>query len=497
MREYIVLFNIILSASAWAAEPPLTWAAPGAAAAPATAVATPTGADGAARDIGRFIDAKTMESIRADVLADPSAVAPSSPERPPVAAGKKNNRTDAVATPIDQKPSGVPRLDPFAVPASVSGSPRPSATTPGASSASQSTLAAESAPAGDGKSILSQTSSSVRDGAVVGGTRESRGGEIVITDTKKPSRGINVRHEMPSVRHITMSPGNKWFGGDDVEIAISPIFDIVMQMPDAVDWFNPSSDSLVVEKVPKTPNLLKLKLKPIDNPVPMSLQVVDVYQKIWTFTVVGVKADLAMEYPKTIMINKKIITKTIIGAKNPNSIINALPIDYAVQVAVGDAPNTSEFKIEPRGATYMHHEGYATYLFAVSRKDGSAVEKTGGDVPNLKFTMWANNHRIDGGSLASGGSAGTGAQNDPASAGLTRDVEWTVDTNHLSKSETRRNGRETYIVICQVRASILDLEDWGSAFITVSDSTGYTRLDFLPYSRDFRAPGPNQDSGEN
>jgi hypothetical protein len=344
----------------------------------------------------------------------------------------------------------------------------------------------------DNNSILERTSSTMAsDQNLPGTSRSNAPTEIVITDSKNPSRGINVRHEMPSVRHVTMSPGNKWFGGDDVEISISPIFDIVMQMPEAIDWFNPSSDSLLVSKIPNQPTLLKLKLKPIDSPVPMSLQIVDVNQKIWTFTVVGVRADLATEYPKTIIINKKVVTKTQIGAKNPSSIINALPVDYAVQMVVGDAPNTSEFKVDLLGATYMHHEGYAQYLFGISKKDGGAFEKIGTDAtPALKFTMWANNHRIDGGGNKYEKSS------DDQSVGLTKKVEWTIDTSTLSKAATRKSGKETYIVICQVRASILDLEDYSSAFITISDKSGYTRFDFKPYSRDFRAPTSYQENGE-
>ena len=330
--------------------------------------------------------------------------------------------------------------------------------------------------------------------------KESRNNEIEITNSNRPTRGINVRTEMPSVRHITMSPGNKWFGGDDVEIAISPIFDIVMQMPDSVEWFNPSSDSLIVEKVPKQPTMLKLKLKPIQSPVPMSLQIVDVYQKIWTFTVIGVKADIATEYPKTILVNKKVVRKTVIGSRNPSSILNALPIEYAVQVVVGDLPNTSEFKPALVGSTYMHHEGYATYLFSVSKKDGSAFEKVAqGQGPNLKFTMWANGHRIDGGGLTASGDAGSPTNSDKESttSGLTRDVEWTIENASLSKAATHKNGKETYIVICQVRASLLDLEDWVGSFVTISDSSGYTRFDFAPYRREFRASSTAQDNEEN
>jgi hypothetical protein len=468
-----------------------------------------------ASSVQNFVDPKTMDMIRADlskINMEPAAVSKQIKNKPvsnsslnqpmkvtvssnedllaskersggdvkpaPSTADGQKGLTSAKPAPANNDRTAVlPAIDPFA----------PEAQFEPARSEPRDERKASSSPG----SVLGAASSSVPTESSVPAIREGRNNEIVITDSKKPTRGVNIRHEMPSVRHITMSPGNKWFGGDDVEIAISPIFDIVMQMPDPIEWFNPSSDSLTVSKIPNHPTLLKLKLKPIENPVPMSLQIVDVNQKIWTFTVVGVKADLATEYPKTLIVNKKIVKKTIIGARNPQSIINALPLDYAVQMVVGDQPNTSEFQISLLGATYMHHEGYATYMFSVARKDGSSIEKNTADqTPNLKFTLWSNNRRIDGGGLK------MQKESEESVGGLSRDVEWTVDLENLSKSASKKNGRETLIVICQVRASILDLEDWRSAFITVSDSAGYTRFDFQPYSRDFRAPNSYQESEE-
>jgi hypothetical protein len=482
MNKYILAL-LLAQTTVHAADLPLTWAnnidaailkANGVNEAQADKAAAPVvSQDGHARvlggDMGVFLDDKSINEIRkmsaAPQTTKKNEVEKSSPESQPQKKSTPPVEPDPTPTAPNASASAA-ALDPFDVKASA---PAPTA------GARHSTAQAAA------NDLLANIAADTKP-ETISGSRDSKNNEIVITDSKNPTRGINVRREMPSVRHITMSPGNKWYGGDDAEIVISPIFDIVVQMPESIDWFNPSSDMLTVQKVPNNPNMIKLKLKPIENPVPMSLQIVDNTQKIWTFTVIGVRADLAMEYPKTIIVNKKVVKKTVLGATNPGSIVSALPLDYAVQMVVGDAPNTSEFKVELMGSTYKHYEGYATYIFNVSRRDGSTFEKlTTSHIPNLKFTLWANQQRVDGGGLKL-------QKDDEGPAGMSRDVEWTVDTMYLSKSATRKNGRETYVVICQVRASVLDLEDWESAFITVADSSGYTRFDFEPYKRDFRAP---------
>lgn len=423
----------------------------------------------------------------ADQPAEPNLARPVTPESVAVAVNPLTVITDIGAAAESTASKQATKIEQAAVYA-------PSSNNPFTDSSSPVTKRLE--PASD-DTITGRAGRSMSAGGAI--SSKSNESEIEITDSHKPTRGVNVRHEMPSVRHITMSPGNKWFGGDDVEVAISPIFDVILQMPDSVEWFTASNEALTVEKVPKQPTMLKLKLKPINNPVPMSLQIVDVYQKIWTFTVIGVKADLATEYPKTLLVNKRVVRKTVIGSSNPNSILNALPLEYAIQAVVGDLPNTSEFKTELAGATYMHHEGYATYLFSVSKKDGSNFEKMAqSKTPNLRFTLWANGHRIDGGGVTTQGSKKPDpTADDSAPSVMTRDVEWTIETSTLSKSATRKSGKETYIVVCQIRTSLIDLEEWNDVFITISDAGSYSRFDFKPYRREFRAPSSSQDdSGE-
>lgn len=287
---------------------------------------------------------------------------------------------------------------------------------------------------------------------------------IKIGATKQ--RGINVKSEVPSVRHVTMSPASKRFGGDDVEIGISPIYDVLIQMPEQVEYFRSSNAALAVTPVTSNANMVTLKLSAVDDAVPISLHLVDVAQNIYTFTIIGMPADLAFEYPKTIIVNKRIASKTTLGARNPASVINAMDVDDAIQIVVGDVPKTSNFSVEFISGKYQHYEGYAQYAFRLFRGDKGKI-----DAKRLNFTIWANDKRLDSGNAFSS----------------SRNVEWTVEPV-LSRRESRRRGYDVLRVFVQIRASILDLEDWTSAFITVNDSAGYTRSDFPPLVRSFRAP---------
>ena len=89
----------------------------------------------------------------------------------------------------------------------------------------------------------------------------------------------------------------------------------------------------------------------------------------------------------------------------------------------------------------------------------------------LFFTIWANNKRLNAGNKYSS----------------SKEIEWTIEPL-LSKRDSRKNGTDTIRVFVQIKASILDLEDWMSAFITVSDIASYTRYDFKPMIRSRRAP---------
>ena len=316
-------------------------------------------------------------------------------------------------------------------------------------------------------------SGAVSDIPVPSGTQGPEGagrgqtqGQIPIRVSSSGKRGININSEVPSVRHVTMSAASKRFGGDDVEIAISPLYDVLIQMPEAVEYFRSSNSLLQVTSIQSNPNLVTLKLSPTDTVVPISLHLVDVSENIYTFTVVGQPADLAWEYPKTIIVNKRIATKTILGSSNPKSVIDAMDVDDAIQLVVGDVPRTGEYEVEMVSGKYQHYEGYAQYAFRIFKKDKSDI-----DTEKLKFTIWANEKRLDGGSLYSS----------------SRNVEWVVEPM-LSARETRRRGQKVLRVFVQIRASILDLEEWESAFITVGDGLGYSRFDFQPIIRPFRAP---------
>lgn len=291
-------------------------------------------------------------------------------------------------------------------------------------------------------------------------------GQIPIKIGRNKQRGVNVNHEVPSVRHVTMSPASKRFGGDDVEIGISPIYDVLIQMPEQVEYYRSSSGVLSISAVASNPNMIALKLSPVDNVLPMSLHIVDVQQNIYTFTIIGMPADLAWEYPKTIIVNRRLATKTALGAKNPRSVIDAMDVDDAIQIVVGDVPKTSEYTVELVSGKYQHYEGYVQYAFRMFRTDKASINPE-----DLKFTIWANDKRLDAGNAYSS----------------SRNVEWTIEPI-LSRRESRRTGYDVLRVFVQIRASILDLEEWTNAFVTVSDKVGYSRQDFTPIIRPFRAP---------
>ena len=294
----------------------------------------------------------------------------------------------------------------------------------------------------------------------------SNGNILIKNATSYSKKGINIGVEMPSVRHLTMSPGSKKFGGDDVEIAISPLFDVILQMPDQIEYFRASNQILSVQTVPGNLNTIALKLNPVSDLVPMSLHLIDVNQNIYTFTVIGLPADLSYEYPKTILVNKRMSKKTIIGSKNPDSIFESMDIDDAIQVTVGDIPKTQEYFAEIVSFKYKHHEGFATYGFRIYKKDGTTVEPS-----DVTFTMWADDKRLDGG----------------PEYRSSREVEWTIHPI-LTSRETKRRGYTVLRVFLQVTASILDIEEWKNTFITISDKNGYTRFDFKPITRPIRPP---------
>ena len=304
------------------------------------------------------------------------------------------------------------------------------------------------------------------------GQQPRRGGQATISKSNNPARGINVQKEVPSVRHVTMSPASRKLGGDDVEIIISPIFEVLMKMPNDIEFFKTSSSLLTINEVQSNPNLITLKLSDkTGNTIPISLHLVDTEQQIYTFTIIGEPADLDREYPKTIIVNKRRSKDIKIGLSNPTSILEAMDINDAVQLVVGDVPETSEYNVKLTSLNYMHHKGYAMYGFQVFRKDKQKIPRRKNGSPALKFTIWANDKRLNAGNKYSS----------------SKEIEWTIEPL-LSKRDSRRNGTDTIRVFVQIKASILDLEDWTSAFITVSDSASYTRHDFKPMMRSRRAP---------
>jgi hypothetical protein len=313
---------------------------------------------------------------------------------------------------------------------------------------------------------INSTNKNPNQGFQPGGSGTNNTNQIPVKIGNTKQRGINIKSEVPSVRHVTMSPASKRFGGDDVEVGISPIFDVMIQMPEQVEYFRSSNAALNVTTVASNANMVVLKLAPVDDVLPISLHLVDVQQNIYTFTIIGMPADLAFEYPKTIIVNRRQAVKTVLGAKNPRSIIDAMDVDDATQIVVGDVPKTSDYQVDLVSGKYQHYQGYVMYSFRVSKKDKGKI-----DTKKLNYTIWANDKRLDAGNAFSS----------------SRNVEWSIDPI-LSKRETRRKGHDTLRVFVQIRASILDLEDWTNTFITINDKTGYTRFDFPPLIRSFRAP---------
>ena len=305
-------------------------------------------------------------------------------------------------------------------------------------------------------------------GTIFDGKEVGKTTDFPIKRSGRKKRGTKVNTEVPSVKHVSMSPASRSNGGDDIEIVISPIYDVIVQMPLDIEFFRVSSATLLTANTVNTnPNMLALKISgAITNPTPISLHVVDVNQHIYTFTIIGMPTDLSFEYPKTIVVSKRRNHKTKLGTENPRSVLDAMDVDDAIQIVVGDFPRTNEYEFEFVSAKYMHHKGYLMYGFRVFRKNRGDVK-----IPDLKFTIWANDQKLDKGENYS----------------TSRDVEWVIEPT-LSSRETRRRGYQVARVFVQVRASILTLEEWRTAFITASDNKGYTRFNFPPFIRPFRAP---------
>lgn len=279
--------------------------------------------------------------------------------------------------------------------------------------------------------------------------------------------GTRVNSENPSVRHVKMAPATKAYGGDDIEIIISPIYDVLLQMPSGIEFFRASSSQLLTaQPVAANPAMITLKVSAeIAKPTPISLHIVDVSQNIYTFTIIGYPTDLSIEYPKTVIVSRRMVREAPLGASNPESLLNAMDISDAIQIVVGDIPRTDEYEVEFVSAKYMHYQGYIMYGFRVFRKDRGNI-----DEKNLTFTAWADSKRL------------TSEQ----SYGAKRDIEWVIEPT-LSRRESRRRGYEVARVFVQIRASILELERWQSAFLTVADDRSFTKFDFQPFIRAFRS----------
>ena len=295
--------------------------------------------------------------------------------------------------------------------------------------------------------------------------------QLHISNSHNPKRGISVQQQVPAVRHVTMSPASKKFGGDEVELVISPIYNVMLQMPDAVELVDISSSLLTGSVVQTNANLVILKLANLDKPVPISLHIVDVNQNIYTFSVIGQPVDLAWEYAKTIVVNRRTTNKTKIGPQNPQSVIAAMDVDDAIQMVVGDVPNTSEYDVQFLYANFVHYDDFVLYAFRIFRKDHKSIPRDKSGQPDLNFNIWANDKRLDGGSQYA----------------ASREIEWSIG-DLLSKRDSRRSGYEVLRVFVQIRADILDLEDWTRSFITVANQAGYSRSDFTPLMRPSRAP---------
>ncbi|RZM28158.1 MAG: hypothetical protein EOO88_10075 [Pedobacter sp.] len=304
---------------------------------------------------------------------------------------------------------------------------------------------------------------SKKDDEQQGGSNE---GQISITPASGlPKRAINVGREVPSVVHIYMAPASAKWGGDEVEIVISPVFDIVIEMPEAIEAVTPSSKSLTATEIKSNPRKMRLHLDAVKVQTPISMHVIDISKNLYTFTIIGAPADFNWEYVKTIMVNKRRMTVPELGSGDEASFLNGLDVSDAVQMVVGDVRRTDEYKLDLISARY--NPGYIQYNFRLTWRDQSDLRKI--LLEKISTTLWANDLRLDGGADSS------------------RDIHW-IRSVQLSEVETKLFGRPVARLSVQVRASVLDIEEWKSAFVTLSDSNGYTKADFAPFIRDFRMP---------
>lgn len=308
----------------------------------------------------------------------------------------------------------------------------------------------------------------VTNGRVDAGGEGGRGDTVPIVKGASPLRGVNVFSEAPAVQNISVNPANSK-GGDETEIFISSPYDVIVKMPESIKSANSSNQVLKVDKLPGSPNLLRLKSAPVKERTPISLHVIDTMNNIYLFHAIAVPADLSIEYPKIITVNRKSSKSQSIGLSEDELFFKGLGVEDAIQYTVGDIPQSNEYLIEIVSTQY--NPGIVQYNFRIMWRNKHKMTPI--DPSKLVYTFWANDLRLDGGPKYS----------------FSRLVEWRQDEKGiLSKIDSRRRNRPVIRVSAQIKASLLELETWRSAFVTIADDTGYSRQDFSPLIRPFRAP---------
>ncbi len=294
--------------------------------------------------------------------------------------------------------------------------------------------------------------------------------EIEIMHSGTPKRGLQLFRNHPSNREVSMVPGDRYSGGGDLlRIIMSQIGPVVINMPVNINSTTDNQQDLEVKMVPNSVNMVQLTVK--NNRfkiIPFSM--IDHQGAIWNFEVVIVPTDLAIEYPRSIIVSRKYTEDPVLGNRNPLSIINALPLEDAITEVVDGKNRSDSYEVDFKGANYMMDQKYAAFFFEITSKDGRSSLST----KDLGFSLWANNIKIGG------------MKKESKIPYNQRQVYFTV-SKKLSQQATKERGMPVLKLAVLVKIKLQDLENWKNSFIIVQNNKEFTLKNFPSFIRDYRA----------
>jgi hypothetical protein len=286
-----------------------------------------------------------------------------------------------------------------------------------------------------------------------------------------PARGLRVNDEHPAIQTIEVAPANNQQSGDLAEFVLNPSTMVTIHMPTLVDTVSTSMNIIEAQKSESFPHIIFVKIanqQGLENITPVGMHIIDTQGDIYTFRVlVTAELDLDKEYPSTIIIKQKIVSEpTLVKSDYQTALENLIPADSIIMLT-GGVPKTQDFHLSMRSSNFKNHMGYITIPFLLTHRANKKF-----NIADLTFTFWVNGEPIAEGL---------------SHEGATKNVFW-QRLPSLTDYYSRYNGYQTEFITVKVRASTLEIENWQNNFVTIHNKTGYSRFDFEPMRRSFRAP---------